>query len=220
MKLLDIENKAEELRNQFGGKIFAFPIHEMDPHSKYAVSIYTGEGYTTFPDPLTIEEASSAILETLKGFAGEGLDSDYERNVRFVSHVAQINAPNVTMRRIRNTEGTLKTQKPLLEKGVDVMDGDGEENYMLSARGLLKWTYIEMITEKNPKAFSFMDEYYKLLAMNRYGRTAKAIKRQVEQMNKNKGIAWIEDTYSKYIHDDKGIINIMNKITTHQQKNY
>lgn len=202
-----IKNRAREIHKQLGGKVFCFPIHEDDPHSKYAVVVHLGEdNFNAYPKPLTIEEAASGILEVLEGFKSAGLDYDYERNVRFVSYQAQIDAPSVTMRRLKKGN----VSRPYLEQGVDVMPKEDEPGeYLFSARGLLKWTYLEMVDEKNQKAIQFMGEYYKLLAMRKYGKTAAAIKQEVRRMTKDQAIAWIEKTHKRFIHDDSEIINIM-----------
>jgi hypothetical protein len=215
LNIRDIEKKAREMKGRLGGKIFAFPINEKDPFSKYAVSIWIeGNTFNTFPEPLDISEAAAGVNETLKGFKSEGWDSDYERNVRFISHQAQINAPDVTMRRLKKMNGALTTSKPSI-KNPDFMErDDGEEGYWISARGLIKFSYFSMIDDKLPRAFEFMDEYYKILSTRRYGKTVVGIKREVKQMDKDEATKWIEDTYSKYIHNDQEVIDIMNKLKT------
>lgn len=212
LDIKEIEAKADDLRKKLGGKILAFPIHEADPYSKYAVVIYTGAEYKTFPDSLTIEEAAAGIRATLEGFADEGWDADYDRNVRFVSYEAQINAPSVTMRRLKKEE--TKGQKPFFRTGVDIKEKDSGADYHISARGLIKLSYIMMVDEKNKKAAHFMDEYYKLLATKKYGKTAGAIKQEVRRMNKDQANRWIEQTYNRYIHDDMEVFDITNKTKT------
>ncbi|ADG05887.1 hypothetical protein Btus_1156 [Kyrpidia tusciae DSM 2912] len=39
MNTQEIEKKAEFLRQQLGGLIFAFPINEEDPYPRYAVTL-------------------------------------------------------------------------------------------------------------------------------------------------------------------------------------
>lgn len=204
-----IEEKAKELRGRVGGTIFSFPINETDPFSKYAVAVYTGSGYNIYPEPLSIEEAAAGVYETLKGFKSIGLDDNYERNVRFVSYDAQMDAPNVTMRRLKKEN----VSRPLLKKGADVMENpDDPEGYLFSSRGLLKWTYIEMMDNKTPKAIQFMEEYYKMLAGMRYGKTAAAIKQEVRRLSKEEAIAWIEKTHARYVKDGSVIIGIMQRL--------
>lgn len=206
MNLIEIEKRAENIRQQLGGKIFAFPIKEDDPYSKYAVAMYTGKKFITYPNLMTIEEAAAGIRLTLKAFEQEGWDADYDQNVRFVSYDAQVNAPSVTMRRLKKEN----ISKLIYQEGVDFHKKDGEEDFLISARGLLKWTYIEMVDEGNPKAVQFMNEYYKLLSMRRYGKTAAAIRQEVRRLTKDEAIKWIERTYKHYVRDDLEVINIMN----------
>lgn len=53
-----------------------------------------------------------------------------------------------------------------------------EDSFNVTARGLIKFSYFLMIDDKLPNAIIFMDRYYQLLAMKRYGKTAAAIKRE------------------------------------------
>lgn len=206
-----IEQRAKEIREQHGGRIFSFPIHEEDPYSKYIVAIHLGnDQYNIYPEALSIEEAAAGIMATLEGFKEEGWDDDYERNVRFISHEAQMDSPNLTMRRLKKAN----VSRPLLELGVDMSKKeDDPEEYLISGRGLVKWTYIEMVDSKNAKAIRFMNEYYKLLAMRKYGKTAAAIKQEVRRMTKEQAVEWIEKTYKRYIPDSSEIFNIMNIIS-------
>lgn len=208
MNIQQIEETAETLKSQVGGTIFAFPIDDRDPFSKYAVTMYTGEEYKTFPDTLVFEEAADGVAQLLEGLKENGFDADYERNVRFVSYEAQVNAPSVTMRRLK--KGPYLQRTGYLNEGVDIVPTD--DGYDISARGLIKFSYLQMIDDKTPKAALFMDEYYKLLAMRKYGKTAAAIKQEVRRMDKDEAVKWIERSYTKYIHDDMEVMNIMQTI--------
>lgn len=202
-----IQEKAKVIRGQQGGRIFGFPIHEEDPYSPYAVVVFWGGMYHVYPEAKDISFAALGVKTVLEQLQKHGEDVNFERDVRLISYQAQIDAPNVVMRRLKKENVT----RPLLEKGVDVMEHDelpGE--HLFSGRGLLKWTYIEMVDEKNPKAIQFMNEYYKLLAMRKYGKTAAAIRQEVRRMPKDEAIEWIEKTYKRYISDSREIINIMN----------
>ncbi|MNW41402.1 hypothetical protein D3C74_185390 [compost metagenome] len=145
----------------------------------------------------------------MEGFKANGWDSDYERNVRFISYQAQLDAPSVTMRKLKKEN----LSKPVFQENEDVILRNGEEGHLISARGLLKFSYMEMVTEKNPKAIQFMNEYYKLLAMRKYGKTAAAIRQEVNRMAKDQALKWIEKTQERYIHDDTEIMNIMKLLT-------
>ncbi len=101
-----IEKKAEELRKQLGGIIFAFPIDEVDPFSKYAVVMYAGGMYHIYPDAADISLAAVGVKTILEQLELHGEDADYQRNVRFISCEAQMNAPSVTMRRLKKDNTT------------------------------------------------------------------------------------------------------------------
>lgn len=207
-KGLSIEKKANELKSQLGGRIFAFPVNEQDPFSKYAVTMYN-EKWITYPNSLDISEAADGIKILLETLEEEGHDADYGRNVRFISYQAQIDAPNVTIHRLKKDTSNYSVA-PLEDP--DFKKRDEEGDYLITARGLIRWTYFEMVEEKNPKAIQFMNEYYKLLATKRYGKTAAAIKQEVRQMNKDEATRWIEHTYARYITDDMEVLDLMNKL--------
>lgn len=210
MDIQAVEQRATELMDRVGGRIFAFPLDEQDPYSKYAVTMHDGVGFKTFPEPLVIEEAASGVAEILKGLASIGADADYERNVRFVSYEPQMNAPSVTMRRLKK-----ELPQPGLVSGVDIIPKeDAKDGYYFSGRGLVKFTYFSMVDDKLPKAVQFMDSYYKLLSMKRYGKTAAAIKQEVRRMNKDEATRWIERTYARYIKNDMEVLNLMNTLSS------
>jgi hypothetical protein len=203
MNIFEIEKKATELMGEVGGKIFAFPINEQDPFSLYAVTMWTGAEFKTFPQTFGMEEAASGIKHILDTLKKEGLDSNYERLVRFVSYEAQINAPSVTMRRLKKGS----TSPGYLKDGVDITPT--KDGYNFSGRGLVKFSYLQMMDDDLPNAAQFMNKYYELLAMKRYGKTAAAIKQEVRRMKKDAAVKWIEQTYAKYIHDPMEVMNIM-----------
>lgn len=209
LNIQEIEQKVKESKQQMGGKIFAFPINEEDPFSQYAVAIWIeGDAFKVFPEPLTISEAAAAVNETLKGFKSEGWDADYERNVRFFSHEAQINAADITMRRIKKMNEKNKQKRTNFDKDFKP-NGDG---YNISARGLIKFCYLSMIDDKTPKSIQFMKKYYELLSTRKYGKTAAAINQEVRKMGKDDAVEWIERTYARFIRDDMEVMGIMDNL--------
>jgi hypothetical protein len=209
MHIQEIEKRAAQLKEQLGGKIFAFPVNDADPFSKYAITMDLGGGhYKTYPKPMTINEAAACIKMLLERLSEEGVNVDYSRDVRFISYQAQMDAPDVTMRRLKKSN----VDKLLMENGVDVMPHpDDPETMLFSARGIVKFSLLEML-DKNPKGARFMDEYFKLLALRRYGKTAAAIRQEVRRMSKSEAIRWVERTYERYISDSQEIINIVRLI--------
>lgn len=204
-----VEQKALEIQQRLGGKILVFSVNEKDPFSLYAIAIDVGEGkLKTYEDKLTISDAASCLKILIESMKAEGLDVEYERDVRFVSYEAQMNAPDVTMRRMRKSLGAVHPTLPTMEIGTDVSTNpDDPEGVMLSARGLLKFFLLEML-DKNPKGALFMSEYFKLLAARRYGKTTAAIKQEVRRMSKQEAVQWAERTYARYITDDREIMDI------------
>ncbi|MBB6692336.1 hypothetical protein H7B90_13070 [Cohnella xylanilytica] len=210
---MTIEQMAREMQQRLGGKIFVFPIRDGDPFSHYAIAIDVGAGqFKMYEDSFSINEAAACLLTLIDSLKSEGFEVEYERDVRFVSYGAQMNAPDVTMRRIRNTPGAFKPSSQLMEKGADVRPNpEDPEGVLLSARGILKFCLLEMM-DKNPKGALFMGEYFKLLASRRYGKTAAAIKQEVRRMSKHEAVQWAERTYTRYISNDRDIMDIFQRL--------
>lgn len=97
----EIKVRAENMRKELGGTIFAFPVEEENPFPKYAVVMFVGGEYKVFPETANIEEAATGILIILEQMQKEGHDVNYTKDVRFVNYQAQIDAPSVTMRRLK-----------------------------------------------------------------------------------------------------------------------
>ncbi|MGI1659592.1 MAG: hypothetical protein ACRKFN_11485 [Desulfitobacterium sp.] len=206
LKYQSIET-AKQMRESLGGTIFAFPTEPDNPFSPYAVVVYAADQYFVYPEATNISEAAQGVLTILEEYKKRGIDADYERNVRMVSYQAQIDAPDVTMRRLKKENRS----KPFFEKSKDIAEGN-EEGEAFSARGVIKMSYLSMVDDQNPKAAQFMNEYYKLLAMRKYGKTAAAIKQEVHRMGKDQAARWIEQTYGKYIKDDFEVMDLFNRL--------
>ncbi len=198
--------KAKQLEQQLGGTIFAFPIEEDNPFSSYAIVVCIEDQYFPYPDALDISEAASGILIILEEMKKSGRDSDYERNVHLVSYQAQMDAPSTVMHRLKKEN----VSKPPFEEGKDFIQGSEETGELMSAQGVLKFCYIVMVDEQNPKASQLMDEYYRLLATRKYGKTAAAIRQEVRKMGKDQALRWCEQTYRKFVHDDMEVMNLFN----------
>lgn len=193
---MDIEQKAAEIRERVGGTIFAFPVDEEDPLSKYAVAMYTGKEYRVYQEAMHVSEAAAGILLIIESLEKEGYEIDYDRDVRLISYQAQLDAPDVTMRRLKKD-----CESPrILKDKEDIVESEGETYF--TPRGMLKLNYLMMVDEKNLKAIIAMKKYYELLASRKYGKTAAAIKQEVHRMGKQEASKWIEHTYQRYTHDD------------------
>lgn len=199
--IAEVEQRASEYRQQLAGKYFAFPIEPSNPVSEYAVVAFLDGHPKVFPRPLSIEEAAASLHALIEGLEQEfGLELDYDRDVRFITYAAQMDGPSVTMRRLKKSGELKQEPKGYLTRGKDVTEyqEDGEDRILFSGRGLVKYSYLLEVDEKNPKAERFMDGYYRMLAMHRYGKTAAAI-------------LWIEHTYERYIEDETPIFELLQK---------
>ncbi len=214
MNVTTIEAQAKEYRDRVGGHFFVFPVEPDNPRSKYAFAMYDGKQYHIYGEAMDVEEAAASLKMAIEAYEEVFKTKvEWDRDVRFISTETQVNSDSVTMRRLRNS-GEYRTpeQTRYLVDGVDVTKNDSiDGGYAFSARGLIKFMYLE--SGDTPKAAAFMDKYYQLLGMRKYGATASHIKREVKRMSKDDAVTWIEKTYTKYIHDDMEIFNIMQGLT-------
>lgn len=98
----EIIRKTKKLMDELGGTIFAFPVEEENPFSKYAVVVYAGGKYHVYPEAGNISLAATGVLTIIEEFNKIGKRVTYQKDARLISHSAQINASDVTMRRLRN----------------------------------------------------------------------------------------------------------------------
>lgn len=203
-------SKAKQIRESLGGIIFSFPIEDENPFSPYAVVAFFAEKYFVFPEATDISTAALGVTTVMDEFKKIGININYEKDVRLISYQAQMDAPSTVMRQLKKE----CMSKPVIDKDVDIQEGDEETGKLISARGVIKFSYLAMIDDRMPKAALFMNEYYKILAMRKYGKTASAIRQEVRRMTKSEAISWIERTYKHYVHDDMEIINIFNGVVS------
>ncbi|MFR9710776.1 hypothetical protein ACL02P_15515 [Paenibacillus sp. MB22_1] len=104
-----IQAKAKDIRERVGGTIFGFPIKEDDPFSEYAVVLFAGGKYHLYPKAGDISHAAIGVLTLFESLKEAGLTTSFEKDVRLVSYDAQLNAPDVRMRRLKNTSGAYRT---------------------------------------------------------------------------------------------------------------
>ena len=197
--------RAKQIKEQHGGTIFSFPLEEDNPFSPYAIVMCVENKYFPYPDACDISEAASGIFILLEEMKKSGMDADYQRNVRMISYQAQMNAPNTVMRKLKKEN----TSKPFFSEGKDFKKGTEGEEEQISARGLLKISYLQMVEERNPKASQFMEHYYQLLATRKYGKAASAIRQEVHKMTKAQVLGWLEQTFEKYVHDDMEVMSLL-----------
>lgn len=87
----------------------------------------------------------------------------------------------------------------------DAIPGEGEE-MLLSARGVLLFSYLTWKEERTKPAQRFMMRYCQLLASRGYGKGAAQIFNDMDKMDKDSGCEWIRETYQKYTHNDEEVI--------------
>ncbi|ASS64710.1 hypothetical protein [Paenibacillus sp. RUD330] len=192
MNKAEIEKRAVSYREQLGGKVIMFPVDELNPISLYAVCIHDGKKFFVYDKAVPVEEAASYIKVFMEALEAEGLDSDYSRDVRFISSEAQMKG-HLTLRRLKKEDD--RKQQAVQRFDEDFQD-DGKGGKLISARGLISLSYRLMVEEKNPVATEFMNNFFRLLQTRRYGKTAAAIKQELRRMSLIERDEWINRIYS------------------------
>ncbi len=196
-----IKQKVRELQNINGGKIFVFPISPDDPFSKYTFTIDTGKEVIVFPNEMGMEEAAGAIDYVLKSFKEEGIDISYEEDVRFIMNEAQVNAPSVTMRRLKK-EHHFQPITPIKK----------DDEVLLSACGVLILTYFAVKDENNAKADRLLNDYCRLLSQRKYGGSTSQIKRNLMLMSREEAVKNLRQVHGKYVSDIE-LLELFNSMT-------
>lgn len=83
---------------------------------------------------------------------------------------------------------------------------DGEEQVLLSGRGVVKFVYFSWMDDKLPKAREGLLRYCEYLAMHGCGGGAKEIMSELDELDKDAGIDWIERTYARHVKDDAALM--------------
>lgn len=103
--------EAANMKRSLGGEIFAFPTQAADPFSRYGVVVYAGNKYHVYPEAMNISEAAQGVLIIIEEYRKIGKVINYEKDVRLVTFEAQMNAPDITMRRLRK-HGEYRKKSP------------------------------------------------------------------------------------------------------------
>lgn len=76
------------------------------------------------------------------------------------------------------------------------------EEILVTGRGVLFLTMITYKEEQTKPSGLAIDEVCKILALNRYGKAAMAIRRDIENMPFDNVKGWIESVWDKYINSN------------------
>lgn len=86
---------------------------------------------------------------------------------------------------------------------------DGKKELMLSGRGVMLFAWLGWSDEKNAKSRELLRQYCNLLAMRGYGKGASKILEEALRQGKEEGLAWVRETYGKYIRNSNEIMDMM-----------
>lgn len=84
---------------------------------------------------------------------------------------------------------------------------DGEEEVVLTGRGVMLLTYFSWTDDKIPKAYESLKRYCQYLDSHGYGSGATKIMAELERKNKDEGADWIKSSYDNFVKNDYSLIN-------------
>lgn len=83
---------------------------------------------------------------------------------------------------------------------------DGEEQILLTGRGVVIFSCFTWKKENNQKAKEAMRRYCEYIAVHGFKGGAKKALAEVERLEDAAAVEWIRKTYARHVHDDKGLI--------------
>ena len=85
-----------------------------------------------------------------------------------------------------------------------IVDKKGEPLY--TVRGTLKMGLLLWRDEANHGAREVLRRYCQYLALHGYGRGAREILDDLDALNTDQAIAWIQDTHARFVTDDDSLL--------------
>jgi hypothetical protein len=87
----------------------------------------------------------------------------------------------------------------------------GKQELLLTGKGVLKLLIIAYKEDSLPKGELGIDELCKMLALRKYGKGAKAIKRDIDKMDMPEAMNWISRIWEKHVTGND-MIELFNRI--------
>ncbi|MBE6070177.1 MAG: hypothetical protein E7211_21175 [Clostridium lundense] len=83
---------------------------------------------------------------------------------------------------------------------------DGEEQYILSGRGVVLLSYFAWLDEKLPKAREALTRYCQYIGMHGFKGGATKALAELDALDKDGAMQWIRRTYARHVHDDRAFM--------------
>lgn len=161
-------------------------------------------------EPLNMYEAGAYAATLLEMVNKEmGTDSRPEQVWRVDNDALEANAKLGDFAAMRMLQDIKSGQYELSVPGgadVTTMESDGQEEIMLSGRGVVLFCYFTWLDERNEGARGVLRRFCEFIAIHGYkGGAAKALA-DLDALGKDDGIMWIKRAYARYAQDNNACI--------------
>lgn len=86
---------------------------------------------------------------------------------------------------------------------------DGEEQILLTGRGVVLISYFSWLDDKLPKAREALRHYCEYIAAHGFKDGATKALAELDSLNKDAAMEWIRKTYARHVHDDAALIQFV-----------
>lgn len=169
-------------------------VMDLEPYTLYDAT----QGAQVTVDEINKRTGTSYKLHEVLHINGEAIEANKDTDLASARFA----------RDIQTGKGEYVTQR---ENTADVMrqEVDGKEEVLLSGRGVMLYAWLGWSDEKNAKSKEILRQYCNLLAMRGYGKGASKILEEALRQGKEEGLAWVRETYGKYIRNGSEIMDMM-----------
>ena len=186
----------------------------LEPNEKHGrgfqIHVVSGPmDWTYDKDPLTLSEAGACVTELVKDFNKEcGTKYKLHQVIR-ITHDALESNSRIDLNAFRMLQD-IKTKQYELSTpaGQDFQETtiDGEEQILLSGRGVILYSFAAWKDEKTSQAKEALQNYCEYISLHGYQGGAKKALKELLRLNMERGTEWIRRTYARHVEDDKALI--------------
>lgn len=198
----------------------------LEPNEKHGrgfqIHIVSGPmDWTYDKGPLTLSEAIACVNELVKDFNKEfGTKYKPHRVIQITDAALEANA-RIDLNAFRMLQDIKTKQFDLITPASQDFQEttiDGEEQILLSGRGVILFSFSAWKDEKAPKAKEALRNYCEYISLHGYRGGAKKALKELLQLNMERGMEWIRRTYARHVEDDKALIEYVMGPLMAQQK--
>lgn len=160
-------------------------------------------------EPLTMSQAAAYANQLVNDFNKRfGTRHELQKIMRISTEALESNS-RIDLNAFRMLQD-IKTKQYELSTpaGQDFQETtiDGEEQILLSGRGVILHSFAAWKDEKTSQAKEALQNYCEYISLHGYQGGAKKALKKLLRMNIDQGIEWIRRTYARHVEDNKALI--------------